>query len=321
MYGCSEDKSKKYVYDGFTQGTTYHIAYHSVSGEIAPQKDIEDILKSFSKSCSLYDSSSLIVALNQNQTDSLDTIIEECIQYAQHFNTLSDGLFDITVKPLVKAYGFLDNKAPEEGINIDSLLEFVGQQKISIKDHKLVKENQKVEIDLNSIAQGYCVDLISKYLKEQGLTDFLVEIGGEIYASGNNQSKGWRVGIDKPIDGSYIAGENIQAIIPIANRGLTTSGNYRKFFTLSSGERINHTINPLTGKSSHNSMLSATVIASNAVLADGYTTTFMLMGLERSVEYLKKNPELDALLIYSENDKIKSYTTPNLAKIIEKPLN
>lgn len=313
---CS-NKNKKYIYNGFAQGTSYHIAYYSSVGEVINQPEIDSILNDFNNSCSLYDSNSLLTRINSNKTDSLDQHIEKCINAAYFFNKISDGLYDITIKPLTEAYGFTGDDEKGHDVNLKLLLPNIGMNKIKIKDSKLIKLSQKIELDLNSIAQGYSVDLLSKYISSKGVTDYIVELGGEIYASGDNQKQGWKVGIDKPIDNSYIAGQNLQAVIIIENKGLTTSGNYRKFYTTKKGERINHIINPKTGKSNNNNMLSVTVIAENAMLADGYTTSFMLMGKDKSIEYLNNNKNIDALLVYTENGNIKTYTTQGLQGRLE----
>ncbi len=305
------------VIDGFAQGTTYHIAYHSTSGQLVTKYQIDSLLASFDNSCSLYNPNSLISALNTNKTDSLDKYILESIEFAKFLNTESDGLYDITVKPLIKAYGFLDNKANESKINIDSILNFVGMSKITVAGNRLIKQNPNTEIDLNSIAQGYSVDLLAKFMESKGINNYIVELGGEIFSKGENTGEGWKVGIDRPVDNSYVAGSDVQAIIVLHDKGLTTSGNYRKFFKLKSGERINHTINPKTGESSQNEMLSATVVAPTALIADGYTTTFMLMGLQKSIQYVEKHPELEAMFVYSQNDSIKTYISPNLKKSIK----
>lgn len=308
--GCNGNKSRKIVYDGFAQGTTYHIAFHSENGKSISQNSIDSILSVFDKSCSLYDSTSLIVAINNNLTDSLDSNILGCIDIAREMNEISDGLFDITIKPLTQAYGFLTTSA-QNTINIDSILNFVGMDKFLVVDNRIVKSSENISLDLNSIAQGYAVDLIAELLKSRGINDFIVEVGGEIYCGGDNKGESWSVGIDSPVDNNFVPGADITAVIKLKDMGLTTSGNYRKFYE-KDGKRINHTINPKTGQSSQNNMLSATVLASSAAIADGYTTTFMLMGLDKSVAYLKENPQIQALLIYHENDEIKSYVTENL---------
>lgn len=311
------DPVQKQVIDGFAQGTTYHIAYHSDKGRVVEKSDVDSVLNLFNKSCSLYDKNSLLVAINTNKTDSIDQHIMECIKTAKMLHEISGGLYDITIKPLTAAYGFIKKNQKQESINIDSILNFVGMDKIQINGNRIVKSSPNIEIDLNSIAQGYSVDLLSKFMEEQGLTDYIVEIGGEVFARGNNRKQGWKVGIDKPIDGSYIAGKDLQAIMRLDDRGLTTSGNYRKFYTDESGKRVNHTINPKTGLSSQNSILSVTVVAKNATLADGYSTAFMVMGKKKSIEYLNNNKQLDAMIIYSEGDSIKTYITEGLNNSIK----
>lgn len=308
--GCSQDR--KIVFDGFAQGTTYHIAYYTSGAVAVSQQEIDSVLSAFDKSCSVYDTTSLIVAINENRTDSLDANILGCLEIARKMHAISDGLYDITVLPLTKAYGFARKQDQSvDNINLDSILQFVGMEKFSVENGRIIKHHPNLSFDLNSVAQGYSVDLVSDYLKQKGITDFIVEIGGEIYCSGDNKGQLWGVGIDRPTDNNLVPGEDIQAILRVKDRGLTTSGNYRKFYE-KGGKRINHTINPKTGESISNEMLSVTVVAENAAIADGYTTTFMTMGKEKTIAYLAQHPELEALIVYHEGDTIKTFVTENL---------
>lgn len=315
----SNDKggAKKYIIQGFAQGTTYAITYID-SSENVNKKQIDSILNVFDKSCSIYNDSSLLSRVNRNDTDTLDANILECLSVAKGIYELSDGQYDVTIKPLIEAYGFV-KKEKEGAVNVDSLLQFVGLEKLKIEGEKLVKADPRVQIDLNSIAQGYSVDIISRFFDKTGIKNYIIEVGGELYARGNNlEGNPWRVGVNKPIDGSFDSSDGFQEIIELSGLGLATSGNYRKFYVDEHGNRINHTVNPKTGLSSTHNLLSATILAESAIKADGFATACMVLGTDKAIEILKSDENLYGLLVYSKGDSIKTYISPNLVpKIIK----
>ena len=188
-------------------------------------------------------------------------------------NKETHGALDLTVGPLVNAWGFgPEKKAIIDSAKIDSLLQYVGMEKIRLDGRKLIKNLPGIKIDVNSIAQGYAVDIVYRYFEKLGTENFMVEIGGEVRTKGKNPSGDfWRIGVDKPVEGNNIAGENIQTIILLDNKAVTTSGNYRKFFE-EDGRKYSHIIDPHTGYPYKNSLLSVTVIAKDALTADGYDT-------------------------------------------------
>ncbi len=301
-FACSK-AAKMQAIDGFAQGTTYHIVVEGCDDAQALKIEVDSILDGISKSMSLFDKESLINSINSNKTDSLDEHIIKCINAAHLISEQSEGNYDITIKPLVQVRGFLAGEA-SDSFNIDSLLEFVGYNKISIADGRLVKQSPSVEIDLSSIAQGYTADVLSEYLSSKGYANHLVEIGGEIMCKGQReQDRNWRVGIDKPIDDNVVPGAELQVILSIpSGRGLATSGNYRKYTIDNQGNKVVHTISPITGQSVISNLLSATVVADNATDADAYGTLFMVIGLDASKEFLGAHPELDAYLVYGNQD-------------------
>ena len=216
-------------------------------------------------------------------------------------NKETHGAFDLTVGPLVNAWGFgPEKKAIIDSSKIDSLLQYVGMEKIRLVGRKLVKNLPGIKIDVNSIAQGYAVDVVFRYFENLGIENFMVEIGGEVRTKGKNP-KGdfWRIGVDKPVDGNGVAGEYLQTIILLDNKAITTSGNYRKFFE-ENGQKFSHIIDPHTGYPYKNNLLSVSVIANDALTADGYDTGLMVLGLEGARDLLKRHPELDAYMIYSD---------------------
>ncbi|MBN1182461.1 MAG: FAD:protein FMN transferase [Bacteroidales bacterium] len=312
-------KGENIVIDGYIQGTTYHIIYQSKKNEDY-RDEIGSILNVFNKTASVYDSTSLISRINRNEPNVIvNSMFKEIFNRSMEISVETNGMFDITVGPIVRAWGFgPDTSGLTTDQNIDSLLQFVGYNKVKIKDNRVVKDVPGVILDFNAIAQGYSVDLVSNYLKEMGLHNYLVEIGGEVYCSGlkNNSSK-WRIGVDKPVEGNMVAGQNIQAVISLSDKALATSGNYRKFY-FKEGVKYSHSINPKTGRPAMHNLLSATVIADDCMTADAFATAFMVMGLERSIEFLKSKPELDALLIYSDsNNEYAMYKTEGMQEILE----
>jgi thiamine biosynthesis lipoprotein len=303
--------------NGYTQGTTYAVTYYdNQNRDFKPE--IEQILKDFEHSLSLWDPSSIISRVNNNDSSViLDEYFISCFNKSQQTSIESDGAFDATIQPLVSLWGFLLNKKGE--INkkaIDSILNFVGYTKIELKDGKIIKKDPRLKLDFNGIAQGYSVDIISDFLASKGISSFLVEIGGEVYGKNKkSDGKSWNVGIEQALDNDE--NENpLKAIVKIENKGMTTAGNYRKFY-IENGVKYAHTIDPTTGYPTKNTLLSVTVVADDAFTADAFDTALMVMGLEKSKKYLKKHPKLQAYLIYSDKKgKFKTYKTTNFKKLI-----
>jgi thiamine biosynthesis lipoprotein len=212
---------------------------------------------------------------------------------------LTGGAFDITVGPLVKAWGF----GPEAHKNFsptrrDSLIRLVGMSKIRLVDGKIIKSDPGIKLDFNAIAQGYSVDVVCDYLMELGLDNFLVEIGGEVRGVGNKTGAGWKIGIDRPEDNNFTPGANLQAIVRLDNMALATSGNYRKFY-IEDGVKYSHTIDPVTGYPAKNNLLSATVLSRNCADADAVATACMVMGKEKAIDFISRNPQFEAYFVYS----------------------
>lgn len=311
--GCKPEYNATKI-TGFTQGTTFAITIRDDIPEgVDIRRDIDSIFLRIEASMSLYDPSSLISRLNRNETDSLDRYIADCIRIAEKVSRQTDGLFDITIKPLTSAYGFT-GEGPTKQPHVDSLLQLVGYEKIRMENNRLIKEHPGVQIDLNGIAQGYTVDVMAAHFDGLGLKNYIVEMGGEIFSRGLNiRNTAWSVGIDRPVDGNMIQGEDILLVLPLSERGLATSGNYRKFYENESGRRIVHTVNPKTGEPVISRVLAATVIASDATLADVYGTYFMVAGLDQSLAFLKEHPELDALIVWAdEQGTMNTYITEGL---------
>ncbi|MCB8999736.1 MAG: FAD:protein FMN transferase [Bacteroidales bacterium] len=316
--GCSQEKTSVYMrIAGFTQGTTYHITYE-YPDTIDFQQEVDSVLKSFDHSLSTYDSTSIIFAVNRNLDVTTDSLFNYVFDKSREVYDQSDGLFDITVMPLVNAWGF--GPGLKEKMNphhIDSLLQFVGMDKVRIENNKVLKSDPRVQLDVNALAQGYSVDIVVQYLEKKGITNYVVEIGGEIRARGvNPEGKVWRIGIDKPEFGNFIPGAELQAIISLKDKSLATSGNYRKYYE-ENGVKYTHSLDPKTGYPAKQSLLSATIIADDCITADAYATVCMVGGLEKSKEILNQHPELEAYLIYGDDSGIyQLFITPGMKALI-----
>jgi thiamine biosynthesis lipoprotein len=311
-------KSEYVKISGFAQGSNYHITYEN-SKNTNYGAAIDSILKAFDKSCSMYDSTSIISRINNNDpTVEADDWFIDVFKKSAEVSAISGGALDITVGPVVRAWGF--GTAPIAKHNkayIDSLLQFVGMDKIKLVGRKVIKKYPGVSLDVNAVAQGYSVDVISRFFDEKGIKNYLVEIGGEVHCKGTNaKNKAWRVGIDKPTTENMVPGSQLQAIIELNNKSMTTAGNYRKFF-VENGVKYGHTIDPKTGAPAKNTLLSATVVSNDAMTADAWDTAFMVLGLEKSKKLLKKLPGIEVYFIYSnELGEYQVFVSKGLKKMI-----
>jgi thiamine biosynthesis lipoprotein len=301
LTACQPRKKSEYLkVSGFAQGTTYHITYENSTNEDYTEA-IDSLLKAFNKSCSIYDSTSIISRINDNDpTVEADDWFVDVFRKSAEVNMVSGGAFDITVGPVVKAWGFgTAPVAKHDTAYIDSLLQFVGMEKVKLEGRKVIKKIQGVKLDVNALAQGYSVDVVCDFFKAKGVKNYLVEIGGEVRGKGTNaKDKFWHIGIDKPSDGNMQPGNELEAIIEINDKALATSGNYRKFF-VENGIKYSHTIDPKTGFPARNTLLSATVICDDCMTADAYATAFMVLGIEKSKELSLKLKGVEVYFVYS----------------------
>lgn len=307
---------------GYTQGTTYNITYQDPDSTDY-QEQLEKLLEEFDQSLSTYIPSSIVSRMNQGIPDVVaDEYFRICFLAAEEVYAATGGAFDITVAPVVNAWGFgFTERSRVDSALIDSLLQFVGMNRISLRENKLVREREGMMLDMNAIAQGYAVDVLAEFFDAENIENYLVEIGGEVRCSGKNRfGLDWRIGIDKPIDGLQLPGVQMQAIVQISGRSLATSGNYRRFYE-EDGIKYSHTIDPFTGYPVQHGLLSATVVASDCMRADAYATAFMVMGYEKARSFLEKHKYLDAYLIF--NDEIGEYRvwyTAGMKKILSEEL-
>jgi thiamine biosynthesis lipoprotein len=312
---CNDRKPEISGINGFAQGTTYSIVY--VNNKRIPaatvQQKVEKILRDFDMSLSLYKDSSILSKINRNEEAVPDEYFKRAFELSVKISAMTGGDFDITVGPLVNAWGF----GPDAHKNFseakrDSLLELVGMNNISMVNGRLVKKDPRIKLDFNAIAQGYSVDVICDFLKSLGFKNYLVEIGGEVRGVGTKEGAKWRIGIDKPIDNNLSPGQDLEAIIKISDEALATSGNYRKFY-IENGVKYSHTIDPHTGYPALSNLLSATILANDCGTADGIATACMVMGLDKAIEFIQVHPELKAYFIYSDKDgNFNTWTSPDL---------
>lgn len=300
----------------FIFGTAYKIVYQH---DKDLSKEIREELMKVDYSLSPFNDKSVITAVNQNRDVVLDTLFLDVFTKSMEISRETDGAFDITVAPLVNAWGFgFKNETRPTPRQVDSLLQIVGYKKVRLEDNKIIKQDRRMMLDCSAIAKGYGVDVVARYLRSLGIRNFMVEIGGEVVTSGvNPQRLPWRVGVVKPSEDSLNVNNELQTILNVTDKAMATSGNYRNFY-YKNGKRFAHTIDPKTGSPVQHSLLSATVLADECAVADAYATSFMVMGLERAKKLLERHPELMVYLIYDDGkDSLAVWFSPSLQDKIE----
>ncbi|MCD4773939.1 MAG: FAD:protein FMN transferase [Bacteroidales bacterium] len=320
-YSCNYvEKPQKIMFGGEIQGTYYAITYFE-KDSINYQGEIDSLLKDFDNTASLWVENSIISRVNRNESDVvLNDHFIELFELSKKVSENTDGAFDITVGPLISAWGFgFSDRIKVDKYIVDSLLPLINFKAVSLSEGKIIKDNPGIKFDFNAIAQGYSVDLVAGFLRSKGINNYIVDIGGEVVANGNKPDGSlWKVGIEKPTE-TKDSERTLKAIVTLENKSLATSGSYRKYYE-EDGVRYSHTINPKTGYPVTHSLLSVSVLAENATIADVYATAFMVMGLEESIKFLEGNQELEAYFIYSEKDILKTYCTKGLQKILKEEI-
>ena len=303
--------------EGLVFGTVYKITYQHADDL---QNEIKEAMLEVDNSLSPYNPNSIITRINHNQDTTLNEHFTHVFELAQQISAETEGAFDITVAPLVNAWGFGFKHSIEiEPSVIDSLRQFIGYQKIKLVDGKMVKEDPRLMLDCSAIAKGYGVDRVARLLDKKGVQHYMVDIGGEVVVKGkNSRMKTWRIGINKPVEDSLSINQELQTILEVSGVGMATSGNYRKFY-YKDGKRYAHTIDPRLGTPIQHNILSATVLAKDCTTADAYATAFMVMGLEKAKAFCEQHPELNAYLICAgEGDSYEIYYTPGMEKFMIK---
>jgi FAD:protein FMN transferase len=318
IISCKSPKEQVMVkFTGETQGTYYAITYFdSKARNFQPQ--VDSLLREFDMSVSLWEPKSILSRINRNDTSiKTDHVFTEVFKKSLTIFERSQGAFDPTVGPLVNAWGFsFSDRIKVNQHIIDSLLPLVGYDKVILDRQTVKKSDPRIQLDFNAIAQGYAVDLIGDFLFDQDISNFLIDIGGEVLAKGRKPAgENWKVGIEKPKDNASY-GEGLQAIVALEDKALATSGNYRKFYE-ENGQRYSHTIDPSTGYPVNHTLLSASVLADDCATADGWATVCMVLGLEKSKDILKNEKGLEGYFIFSgENGVLETYSTEGFKKLL-----
>lgn len=310
---CKTNKTlEKNVAVGEAMGTTYSITYFA-KGQLDLTKEIESVFAEVYQSMSTYITMSDISKINDgDSTIVVDEMFKDVFNISKKVYKASDGYFDPTVGVLVDAWGFGPGQQLDlNETRVDSLMQYVGFDKVQLmEDGTIKKSNAKIRIDFNAVAKGYSIDLLGRLLDDEGIENYLVEVGGEILTRGNNLSseKCWTVGIDNPTD---LLSRGTAGVVCLQNRALASSGNYRKFrIDQLTGEKYVHTVDPKTGYTKNSPVLATTVIADDCATADAYATAFMAMDLEETKNYLTNQNGIDAYIIYTDKEGgIQSYVT------------
>jgi len=291
--------------NGLVFGTVYNITYR-YNEDLKPQ--IEETLLKVDSSLSMFNSASVISAVNRGESVRPDTMFMNVFRLARRISALTDGAFDITVAPAVNAWGFGFKSAGNVSEStIDSLRSITGWEKVwENADGTIGKSDPRVMLDCSAIAKGYACDVVASMLRSKGIEDYMVEIGGEITMAGSNpKGNDWSIGINRPVEDTLNVSTGLQTIVSLTDCGVATSGNYRNFY-YKDGKKYAHTIDPATCMPVSHSLLSATVIAADCATADALATSFMVMGAEKACALLDSLDGVRAYLILSSDDGLEA---------------
>ncbi|MBQ0049767.1 MAG: FAD:protein FMN transferase [Bacteroidales bacterium] len=294
--------------EGTVFGTVYHATYQS-------DKDLHSellaALDSVDASLSMFNPQSTVSLINSNKSDSADSLFTHVFTLAQKVSGKTGGAFDVTVAPLVNAWGFgFKNGTLPDSLQVDSILQYVGWQRVALQEGRVVKDDPNIVMDFSAIAKGFGCDRVAEVFRRHGVQNFMIEIGGEVVVQGKNKKgEPWRVGVNKPVDDASSSSTELEEVLSLTDCAMATSGNYRNFYTTDDGRRVAHTIDPHTGYPVQHSLLSATVFAPTCAEADAFATSFMVLGLEGAKEVLKQQRQLKVFLIYADGKENKVYRT------------
>ena len=298
---------KDYTLKGLVFGTTYKITY--LNSDTNYQKSIDSLFLKVNLSLSTYMERSDISKINKGDTDIIvDDFFVEVLKKSKRIFIETDGFFDPTVGNLVNAWGF-GPKIEKLNLTEDQVklqMQFVGLDKVKLKNKRIVKEKPEIYLDFNSIAKGFGIDVVARFLESKKIDNYLVEIGGEIRTGGfKEEQQPWIVKLVDPIE-SNSGFKNLN----LSNKSMATSGNYRKFRITDAGKKYVHTINPKTGYAIESNLLSVSVIADlDCADVDAYATAFMAMGLEKTKSFLDKNTKLEVILLFTNTEgNLEEYT-------------
>ena len=304
---------------GFVFGTTYNVTYQYESDL---QEEIEAELKKVDNALSMFNEQSIISRINEGEQfvekDEEGRMFLDVFHLAQSISDDTEGAFDITVAPLVNAWGFgFKNGIMPTQEEVDSIRQFIGNDLVSYtedNDGELInKRDPRIMLDCSAIAKGYGTDVVMRLLQKHHIENFMIEVGGEVVTRGINPNRTpWRIGVTKPTDDTLAVANELQTVLNVTDRAMATSGNYRNYY-YKNGRKYAHTIDPKTGYPVQHSLLSATVLTDQCAIADAYATAFMVMGIEKAKEILARHPEMMAYFIYSDAEgKLAVWYSPSL---------
>lgn len=298
---AQKNSPQQVTFRGQVFGTYYSVIFFDEEAKVK-QESVDSLLEVFNQSLSYYVPNSVISRINRNETDEVDELFRRVYLRASEISRETNGAFDITVSPLVNAWGFgFSERESMSDDKVDSLLAFVGHQKARLDGDRIIKTHELVQFDLNAIAKGFATDVVGSFLESKGITAYLVEIGGDLLAKGGKPDGSfWRIGLESPAP-TMDAPQEWEYFIEIRDVGLATSGNYRRYIE-ENGKRYSHTIDPNTGYPVTHQLLSVSVIAPDGMSADAYATAFMVMGLERAMAFVEARDDLEAFFVIAGDD-------------------
>jgi FAD:protein FMN transferase len=318
-FDCSGQNLRHMTLYGYAQGTSWHLTYYAIDSVVA-QQQIDSILQAIDSSVSLYKPYSKIVAFNNSEKGiTIDNHFREIVEKSFETYQQTNGIFDITVLPLMEAWGFTSKAIKDfpDSTTIHSLLACVGSPFLRLEGNFLRKLKPCVRIDLNGIAQGYSVDVVADYLTARGITNYMFELGGELRIRGRKQPANdpFIVGIETPSENEFL-NNPLERLLVVDNGGITTSGNYRNYFE-NGGKKLSHLIDPFTGYSIQNELISVTVFAKDATTADALDNSLMGMGLTKAKDFVEKSDDIAAYFIYrSPEGQIRHWASSRFCKFV-----
>ncbi len=313
LWACSNKQAIQLK--GYTQGTYYTLAYFDDENRNF-QVQLDSILTLIDETASTYNANSILSKINKNDTSvQLNEDFCNLISLSQTISEQTNGYFDITIAPLINLWNFdkMDSLqiSPSQ---VDSVKQFVGWNKIKLINNHLYKENENIQLNMNAIAQGYTVQKFANFLKDNGVVNFVLDVGGEVFVSGDKNGQPWLVGIEKP-ENSSLENRSVEVILAPKNQSVVTSGSYRKY-KIVDGQRYSHIIDKESGFPTRDSLLSVTVLHDDATFADAYATALMAMGYEKAIAFAHQNPDMGFFFIYLSHEGLKSLATDKMKQII-----
>lgn len=285
--------------NGIVYNTSYHIIYQSPA-MLTEKIDAE--LTAFNNSLNPFNPNSIISKVNRNEPVEVDDWFITVFNKSMYISEMTNGIFDVTCAPLINIWGFgfreMENVSPAA---IDSIKEFVGYKKVRIEGNRVVKDDPRLLLNCSAICKGYACDVIAGVLEQNGVTNYMVEIGGECTIKGvNEKGQPWQVGIRKPEEVNREKSVTIEEVIQLRKKGgIASSGDYQNFY-LKDGKKYAHTINPITGYPAEQNILSCTIVSDSCMIADGFATAFTAIGLEEACRIADSLPEIEYYFIYTD---------------------